>query len=319
MTSRSNHIFFYYPKVSVQDKDASMSFHQDALLPTIIQTTIDDKGIKSRLCVLTRSTRNSSLRKTILHAFKKQENIAKKLSPQSLSSKEKNRYEILVIMEGVEFIENSAFTGFKKLQIIIMANTVKRIGRFAFCGCEKLTQVLWSTNLEVIKYSAFYLCKSLRKVFLPPSCREVHANVFQHCKNLVMFVYPFGVNLSWWLFGNTKIEKVSPIGDYIAPNEEEEEDDEYYDEKYNRQVHEWLRSVHDDYPLHAACKEYDPSMEQIFSVLSERGFDSLYVRDIFGLTGLDYLDANQFSNVGEVDIARYFVMRMMGEGLVGQV
>lgn len=223
-------------------------------------------------------------------------------------------------MEGVEFIENSAFTGFKKLQIVIMASTVKRIGRFAFCGCVKLTQILWSTNLEVIEYSAFYLCKSLRKVFLPPSCREVHANVFQHCKNLVMFVYPFGVNLSWWLFGNTKIEKVSPIGEYIAPNEEEEEDDEYYDEKYNRQVHEWLRSVHDDdCPLHAACKEYDPSMEQVFSVVSERGLNSLYVRDIFGLTGLDYIDANQFSNIGEVDIARYFVMRMMGEVLVGQI
>lgn len=221
-------------------------------------------------------------------------------------------------MEGVTFIENSAFTGFKKLQIVIMANTVKRIGRFAFCDCVKLTQILWSTNLDVIEYSAFYLCKSLREVFLPPSCREVHANVFQHCKNLVMFVYPFGVNLSWWLFGNTKIEKVSPIGEYIAPDVEEEEDYEYYDEKYNRQVHEWLRSVHDEYPLHAACKEYDPCMEQIFAIVSERGLNSLYVRDIFGLTGLDYLDANQFTSVGEVDIARYFVMRMMGEVLVGQ-
>ena len=63
-------------------------------------------------------------------------------------------------MEGVEFIENSAFTGFKKLQIVIMASTVKRIGRFAFCGCVKLTQILWSTNLEVIEYSAF-ICANL--------------------------------------------------------------------------------------------------------------------------------------------------------------
>ena len=294
-----------------------MSFHHDALLPTILQ----NEGIKGRLYFLNQSTPTSSFRRKILSSFEKQQNITEKLSPQSMSPKKKNRYEILVIMEGVEVIENSAFTDFKKLRIIIMASTVKRIGRFAFCGCEKLTQVLWSTNLEVIEYSAFYLCKSLREVFLPQSCQEVHANVFQHCKNLVMFVYPSRVHLSWWLFGNTKIEKVCPIGKYIVPDieEDEEEDSNYYDEDYNRQVHDWLRRVHDDYPLHAACKEYDPSMEQIFAIVYERGFDSLCVRDIFGLTGLDYLDANQFTCVGEVDIARYFVMRMMGEVLVGQV
>ena len=60
-----------------------MSLQHDVQLPRIIHNTIDDEDVRSRLGSLSRSTRISSkLRKTILNVFEKQQNIAKKLSPQ---------------------------------------------------------------------------------------------------------------------------------------------------------------------------------------------------------------------------------------------
>ena len=93
------------------------------------------------------------------------------------------RWELLTYIEfhdGVEIIEEHAFTGCWRLKGPIKLLGVKIIKNFAFGQCDGLTAVEFGDHLETIEASAFTSCEALKKIRMP-SVRTIGVGAFASC------------------------------------------------------------------------------------------------------------------------------------------
>lgn len=101
----------------------------------------------------------------------------------------------VTISEGVDSIEEDAFSGCKSLKSVSIPNSVLRIGSRAFYGCESLLEITIPKNITVIEPNTFYFCKSLKKVSLPNGIVRVGGNAFSSCENLTEIIFPDSVTV----------------------------------------------------------------------------------------------------------------------------
>ena len=86
---------------------------------------------------------------------------------------------VIKIPEGVQVIENFAFSGCSNIKKVIIPNSVKSIKRAAFSDCLKMEEVeILGNNLLEIYNFAFYNCESLRRIHIPNSVRMIGKGVF---------------------------------------------------------------------------------------------------------------------------------------------
>ena len=90
----------------------------------------------------------------------------------------------LVIPEGVERIELSAFSPCMDLKSVRFPSSLKVLGEFAFSGCRRLTDIEFPEGLEEICRSAFSMCLMLKNVTLPKRLKKLVRGVFLGCSNL---------------------------------------------------------------------------------------------------------------------------------------
>lgn len=67
----------------------------------------------------------------------------------------KGAWKYISLQEGVEVIEENAFSGQLQLTDIQLSSTLKEIGKNAFSGCNKLTSITIPTKVNVIGNNAF--------------------------------------------------------------------------------------------------------------------------------------------------------------------
>ncbi len=100
-----------------------------------------------------------------------------------------NGKDTLEIPEGIEAIQDSAFTGNKTLKEIIIPDTVKTIHR-AFFECTALKSIRLPEGMKVIETLAFAHCRLLKSITVPESVKSIHSDAFYDCVTLAEVIIP---------------------------------------------------------------------------------------------------------------------------------
>mgnify|MGYP001305146542 CR=1 FL=1 len=99
---------------------------------------------------------------------------------------ERDSWEVIIILPGVEVIPEFTFYDCDNVKTVIMNDSVRRIESLVFEDCYNLKFVKLSTNLEYIGHGAFNGCSSLASVNTPSSCREIGDYAFGSCTKLII-------------------------------------------------------------------------------------------------------------------------------------
>ena len=83
----------------------------------------------------------------------------------------------IIIENGLEEIDERAFSQCKQLKRIVIPPSVKKIGSFAFTGCTSLEEVCLSEGLEELENTAFNWCHKLTKLELPSTLIEISKHI----------------------------------------------------------------------------------------------------------------------------------------------
>ena len=113
----------------------------------------------------------------------------------------------LIIEDGVERIEENAYSEHEEIESIEMPDSVTYIGDDAFQGCSNLRTIKFSPNLDTIDTGAFSGCKSLTEIILPEGLTTIEGAVmfssgsFAECESLNKVTLPKSINwIGGWTF-----------------------------------------------------------------------------------------------------------------------
>lgn len=225
-------------------------------------------------------------------------------NPLVYDHEERQSWEVIIVLPGVEVIPEYSFNECMNLKIIIMNDAVKRIEVGGFDGCSSLSFVNLSRNLEYIGSYAFSHCCSLTSIFIPPSCIEIDNKAFWGCKSLIILGMPEHVELGEEVFKCTALISQSPF-----------EIDEYggYDSDHEEEADEWIKSINNDVActLHRVCSSYNHLAEAIHTLVKQKGIEAMRIQNTIGITSSQYLEGNTFVDISEKEIINRYILDMM--------
>ncbi len=99
----------------------------------------------------------------------------------------------LIICEGVQLIENSAFYCCSNLTSVTIPGSVTNIGNSAFSCCSSLTSVTIGNGVTTISDSVFMWCSSLTSVTIPDGVTSIDHSAFADCSSLTSVTIPSSV------------------------------------------------------------------------------------------------------------------------------
>ena len=109
----------------------------------------------------------------------------------------------VIIPNGVEKINNSAFIEYWWLENITLPNSVTSIGAGAFSNCSSLKEVTIPNSVTSIGAGAFSNCSSLKEVTIPSSVTSIGNAAFGNCRSLKEVRIPNSVtSIGGWAFSN---------------------------------------------------------------------------------------------------------------------
>ncbi|GFH61682.1 hypothetical protein CTEN210_18158 [Chaetoceros tenuissimus] len=216
---------------------------------------------------------------------------------------ERNSWEVIIVLPGVEVIPEYTFSDCRNVKTVIMADTVKRVERNVFYRNYSLEFVKLSTNLEYIGRSAFRYCDSLLSIFIPPSCTEIDDGAFQNCEKLIIFHVPQHTELRYCLIDNTALIKTSPLQNLEADTTE-----------FNNCVKNINRN--DECELHRACASFNPLEYILLGILKCQGLAAFRKPNAIGITPLEYLEANPYADIDQHKLMKRYIAEMMGENVL---
>lgn len=236
--------------------------------------------------------------------------------------KEKNTWEMIVVMHGVQVIPDIYFLLLEKLETVIMADTVTRIEGGAFARCSFLAYVKLSRQLQFIGGYAFVECSSLASIFIPPSCQVIDRHVFSCCSKFLVFHVPSDTELEgeFGVIDNfSLLIKTPPFKAVPGP----ENSGEIAGIEYERRINQLFKDINngEDYALHRLCASYDLDEETIHQSFKDAANKKDFLQDFYhkqnaiGVTPAQYLEANPYSNIDIVELVtfcRRYVQEMMG-------
>ena len=124
------------------------------------------------------------------------------IDPASYMEKIPERYlqdsaiQSYVIPNGINAIDDYAFSGCENLKSVKIPGSVTYIDRAAFHGCSGLVSITIGNSVTSIGDSAFKGCSSLTGVTIPGSVISIGGYVFKHAKNLESINY-LGTKDQW--------------------------------------------------------------------------------------------------------------------------
>jgi len=246
--------------------------------------------------------------------------------PNVYNDKERNSWEVIIVLPGVKVIPTSNFHGCKNIKTVIMSDTVKRIEDYAFYFCFCLAFVKLSRNLEYLGEYSFSCC-SLTSIYIPPSCRKIGQYAFLECEGLIILQVPQQTFVSKWIISRSRLMDRSPFE--LELQYERIVRKVYYKQEStflrtvwpksvtNAEVHDWIKSINgqEGYALHRECASCEPSLDRIIEILKSRGIQSFYSENKIGVTPSTYLKENPFHEINEQRIINAYIFDLMGETL----
>ena len=221
---------------------------------------------------------------------------------------ERESWEIVIILPGVEIIPDFTFDECDNVEIVIMADTVKRIEDVAFFHCISLEFVKLPRNLEYIGKTAFRCCQSLTSIYIPPSCREIEERAFKGCKKLIIFHVPQTIGLGEGVIAETALIRASYSEEYKFFGEYQSNED----------VNAWIKNTNgndEEYALHRACSSFNPMSDIIYGIVKRQGLKSLHKKNQIGVTPVQYLEENPYANIDQQKLMKRYILEMMGEAV----
>ncbi|GFH54617.1 hypothetical protein CTEN210_11093 [Chaetoceros tenuissimus] len=224
--------------------------------------------------------------------------------PLTYNLLERQKWEVILVLPGVEVIPQSTFIHCRNIKTVIMADTVRRIESDAFICCASLEFIRLSIKLERIGVSAFSRCVSLPSIFIPPSCQVIAERAFSMCERLFILSIPQSVNIGTRLLRNTAFLEALIRA---SPYELDEED-----------IIQSIKSINneDTYALHRLCCSHDQDIEEVYRCVKVNGLPAMNLSNSIGITPSQYLAANPYSTIVECELVKRYVLEMMGEEFV---
>lgn len=97
------------------------------------------------------------------------------------------------IEDGIELIEDNAFSNNYNVTSISIPDSVKSVGEKAFSNCTDLKNASLSESLTEIKKGTFSSCSSLNDITIPNNVSIIEADAFYNCSLLESVTIPYGV------------------------------------------------------------------------------------------------------------------------------
>lgn len=142
------------------------------------------------------------------------------IDPASYMEKIPERYlqdsaiQSYVIPNGINAIDNYAFSGCENLKSIKIPGSVTYIDRAAFRGCSGLVSITIDNSVTSIGDSAFYNCSKLTSITIPDSMISVGDWAFRGCSGLTSITIPNSVtSIGDYVFKHAKnLESINYLG-----------------------------------------------------------------------------------------------------------
>ncbi|GFH44055.1 hypothetical protein CTEN210_00529 [Chaetoceros tenuissimus] len=222
--------------------------------------------------------------------------------------RERLSWEQIIVEEGVTVIPISTFSYCCNIKKVILANTVIKIEAATFYNCSSLVYVKWSMSLEFIGPKAFFNC-NLSSVFLPPSCRKIDGDdTFARNENLKILNVPNDTKIDTFhdiyiMIHRTELLERSP---FECTTISESSLSEY------KFVNTWIKTLNNDekFVLHKVCCSYQPTIQDIHTLILDKGFKAFQEKNNVGITPSEYLAENPYASIKEMDIIQYFIQEM---------
>ncbi len=194
----------------------------------------------------------------------------------------------VVLPRNLEQIGSYAFHFCEKLHSVtipdIPCSRIVSIGNFAFGFCSSLRHIEFSPALEYIGNSAFCRCSSLEAMFLPRNLVRIGNRAFHGCESLRLINIPETVaDLPENIVHSCN--KILTEIDYIR-------DQDTWELTNDDEVNEWIRHLHDGYPLHKECFKIDVTNRNIKDCINRYGKDHAAKIDYQQMTALHILCSN---------------------------
>ena len=86
----------------------------------------------------------------------------------------------------------------------------------------------------------------------------------------------------------------------------------------DEEVNEWIKNHHaeNQFSLHRACADFNPAEEVILDIIKRQGIGAFKKADSVGVTALQYLLQNPFTDIKEEKTMKRYILDMMGEIVV---
>lgn len=181
-----------------------------------------------------------------------------KLAPKDISFVNKEDIISVEIPEGIYYITDATFSGFKNLENVILPRTLKHICEDAFQGCGLKSIEIPSSvgyiakyafsnciNLEFIDlsktkimclYEGIFMANAkLKTVLLPSRLMEIQMRAFFGCRSLTEIVIPDNVNIigSYAFFNCTSLKNIVLPESVTSVGEKAFKDTLYYNTTSN--------------------------------------------------------------------------------------
>ena len=99
------------------------------------------------------------------------------------------------LREGLERIDDMAFSYCTSLQGIVIPSTVKMIGECAFSSCTQMRHVELREGLKAIHEWAFRECNSLQQISIPSTIDFIHRDAFYNSRGLVVIKFSSDIEM----------------------------------------------------------------------------------------------------------------------------
>lgn len=214
---------------------------------------------------------------------------------------ERQTWQQVIIEEGVTVIPYATFERCKNVERVIFANTVIRIEEAAFYKCNGLVYIKLSISLLYIGEFAFEEC-DLSNVFIPPRCTTIGSGAFADNKNLLIFNVLHRIEIQRCVLLHTKLISFQSSRD------------SFRDRVNNLPITDFVMNVNglEKYALHRACCSFEPSVNDIVVILQEKGLGALKEQNKIGITPLQYLKENPYTDITEKEIIELYTKNLLG-------
>lgn len=98
----------------------------------------------------------------------------------------------IILPEGIEYINDNAFSGFTLLTTLELPKSITRIGSYAFSHCTSLTHLTLPEGIVNIETNTFLGCINLQELSIPKTVTAIEKDAFKGCYQLINIYFVEG-------------------------------------------------------------------------------------------------------------------------------